>query len=333
VYNALESGASFGVLTGHGNPNLMVQLTFNNDHDEDGCVDYPDEETFWDINGHENPASQTGTNSFLTTYNPVSQTEKLGMYYLGGCSVGTFTNPDGDCLTEMMLKTCSIGVIGGSQLVWGEDEWYEREHGGWHSEGLQFRFFEQLIQNPRPGFALAEAKEDYVLDRANLAYAESPRHGSYLDMEEKCLKQNNLLGDPEVPIWMDIPKNMTITNMTTLDGLSLVINDGDSIDTPLENVTCTLTQGNTIVWKDSSDASGEILIPYNSTALEEYTLTVYEEGYLPQILLEYVPSTENPTDDDDDSNISIIPGFNPSLMICSSLFGISLIMLYHKKNK
>jgi hypothetical protein len=329
VLTALEEGYGFGIITGHGNPNRMVQLIFNNDHDADGCVDYTGD-FIYDDSALQNPEGQTSTIPFIETGDIINQPEpKLGLYLSGGCSIATFTSPN-DCLAEKLLKTCSIGVVGASQNVWGEDEWTEREHGGWFAQGIQFRFLEQLVQNNHPGQALAKAKADYVNDRAN--YVEFPRFGPFPEYDERCLKQYNLLGDPEVPIWMDVPKNLSVVNETTIDGLNLIVKDRDSINNPLEDVLCSLTKGTNLIWKDFTNSDGEILIPYNSTEIEEYTLTIFEEGYLPQIKIG-IPEEDSPAPpiNDDDDGDSFIPGFAPSFMVLSSLVGISFIISWNTK--
>ena len=131
----------------------MVYYRFAADEDEDGLFDY-DGDFMSDDSSPIDLGSQV---TFISTNSELEQIDKLGLYVSGGCSVGTFDST-ADSLAEKFVKTVAIGFVGGSEVVWGEDGWYPREHGGWYSEGVQFRFFEQLMQYKRPGQALALAK-------------------------------------------------------------------------------------------------------------------------------------------------------------------------------
>ncbi|MHA1521461.1 MAG: C25 family cysteine peptidase [Promethearchaeota archaeon] len=305
---ALDAGNSIGVICGHGGYNGMVRTVFTTDLDGDGLFDR-------DGSMFDGAAAidTTQNRPLINTGSPLaSNQEKLGFYYLGGCSVGTFNAEGGDCLTEYFLKTTAIGCIGGSQVVWGEDEWIEREHGGWYSEGLTFRFFEQFMEFSRPGKALALAKEDYVSDLQNPAYAD-PSRPYYPSWENKTLKQINLFGDPEIPIWLEAPKHMDISLIES-ENNTLVKAEYDP-EAPATNALVTITEENEILWEGNLNASGEILIPYSSLDLTEKTLTVYKEGYIPFQQLGLVPQEDTTVDGG-------IPGYSIDFLILAGVFSI-----------
>ncbi|MHA1673136.1 MAG: C25 family cysteine peptidase [Promethearchaeota archaeon] len=305
LVDALDAGNSIGVICGHGSPELMVRTIFTTDYDGDGLLDR---------NGSMfDGASAIDVTQGAPLINTQSQLaanqEKLGFYYLGGCSVGTFDDEEGDCLTEFFLKTTAIGCIGGSQVVWGEDEWIEREHGGWYSEGLTYRFWEQFTNTQHPGQALALAKEDYVSDLLNSAYDDDSRP-YYPSWENKTLKQFNLFGDPEVPIWLEAPKHMNIT-LIEVENNTLVKAE-DNPEAPATDALVTITIEDEIVWEGHLNASGEIMIPYSTLELTEKNLTVYKEGYLPfQKLVVVQP---------EDTDGWKIPGFSLDLLILVGVF-------------
>ena len=189
LINQINDGISTCCVFAHGNYNRFGLHEWVNDVDGDLLFDY----TACPFNESGSPIDTQVFNDLLSTnYFDLSPDEgKVGFYYLGSCSTGTFDESE-DSLAEVLLKEAAIGVIASSYVTWGEDGWYERDHGGWFIEGLGFRFWEQFMLSNRPGEALALAKEDYVTDRESSL---EPIVNS--DWEQKVLKQYNLFCDPE----------------------------------------------------------------------------------------------------------------------------------------
>ncbi|MHA1775838.1 MAG: hypothetical protein DRO88_05870 [Promethearchaeia archaeon] len=337
LIDALNSGFALGAIAGHGNPTAMYRTLFTQDYDGDGL---------FDRNGTDYYApavDETISIPFISTYSDYSSSiSNLGFYYLGGCSVGTF-NESQDCLTETILKTVGIGSIGGSQVVWGEDEWFERDFGGWYSDGLTYRFFEQLVTYGQPGAALAHAKEDYVIDRANPLYYNADRP-YFPDWENKTLKQFNLMGDPEVRLWLDAPKHMNVSLDNSPEFTDIQVNESNGL--PLANAIVTVTNQSSVLFKGLTAQNGSLRLEFNSTKLANLNLTIYQPGFLPfqqlvQIPVEETPSDDTSTDDttsddastddttSDDSNGGIkIPGYSSGIFL--GVFAFSLIILYRK---
>ncbi|MFX1390338.1 MAG: C25 family cysteine peptidase [Promethearchaeota archaeon] len=277
-YNNLQSeinkGCSIGTIFAHGNPQQMGIDRWDVDYDGDMLFDYT-------ANPFESGgvAIDVGTHTNLmdTSYmyfHP--QDDKLGMYYMGSCSVGTFDDAS-DCIAEYFLKNTAIGCVAGSYVVWGEDQWYERSHGGWFIEGLGFRFWEQLFQFNQPGKALALAKADYASDR--ITYPESI---IYTEWSNKTLKQYNLLGDPEIPIWLSIPQQLNVSveqpfnNNTNTMTLKAIANN-----IPVENVTITYTFDNNLIWKGTTNETGMVDVPFSDIEVGNNVFTASKNGYLP----------------------------------------------------
>ncbi len=271
--NNIDEGCSIGTIFAHGSPTGMAIDKWLVDYDGDLLFDYINSPfeggTPFDV-------MQRDT-LFHTSYMDFEpEDNKMGIFYFGSCSTGTFDHPT-ECLAERFLKKAAIGVIAGSQVVWGEDQWYERDHGGWFIEGLGFRFYEQLFQYNQPGKALALAKADYVSDRIN-----SSEPKEYPEWGNKTLKQYNLLGDPEVPIWLSIPKqlNISIIQPSNNDGnLFTVLVTADGV--PVQNATITYTKENDLIWKGITNENGTIDIPLSKAELNGKILTVSKIGYLP----------------------------------------------------
>jgi hypothetical protein len=271
--NVINQGSSIGSISAHGRPDRMSISKWITDYDGDLLFDYT-ADPFWE----EGKAIdvQIWDILFETTLSNLKEEEKLGMYYFGSCSVGTFNYTE-DCIAEYFLKNVAIGCVAGSNVVWGEQQWYERVHGGWFIEGLGFRFWEQLFQYNQPGKALALAKTDYATDRT---ISSEPK--DYSKWSNKTLKQYNLLGDPEVPIWLSIPKqlNVSITqpfNNNTNSMTLLITAEGS----PVNETIVTYTDNNKLIWIGKTQEDGTIEVPFSQIEIDNQVFTASKKGFLP----------------------------------------------------
>ena len=277
LYGQINNGFSTGIIVGHGAPQIMIRLLFETDYDEDGRFDY-------DADPYNEGGSAIDENSqqpLISTEVPLNLNKnRLGMYYLGGCSTGTFDD-EHDCLSEYFLKNVAIGCIAGSRVVWGEDQWTERDHGGWYSDGLSSRFWEQLLIYNQPGKAFSYAKADYVADRELIGIDDDK--GYYPDWENKTLKQFNLLGDPEVNLWQTIPENLNITQLTSnSEGtMKYVVNANNGT---ISGVCVTLVQKSELIWKGLTDENGEVEFPFSEEEIKYMSITANKDQFIPYII-------------------------------------------------
>jgi hypothetical protein len=307
----INNGFSIGSIVGHGRPEAMVRLLFDTDYDGDGLFDYTADPFYGggiDVDVEDRPLLIT----IQTILNPSNN--RLGMYYLGGCSTGTF-DYESDSLSEYFLKTVAIGCIAGSRVVWGEDQWTEREHGGWYSDGLNSRLWEQLFIYNQPGKAFSYAKADYVADRESLGVnADNKTH--YPDWENKTLKQFNLLGDPEVNLWQNIPEELIITQISS-DSNETMKYVVSSTNGTIPGICVTAVRGTELMWKGYSDENGEVEVPFSEEEMKFMSITASENRFIPSIIEnveEYIPPKEPG-----------IPGYN--LLSIVGFFFIGVIFL------
>lgn len=268
--NEIDDGVSTCTVFAHGNPDRFGIHEWIVDYDSDLLFDY----SACPFNESGEPIDiQTFYDLLTVSSLDLNPEGKLGLYYLGSCSTGTFDQDD-DCLAEALLKKAAIGVVASSYVTWGEDAWYERDHGGWFIEGLAFRFWEQFMISNRPGEAFALAKEDYVADRE---VSLEPRVNT--DWEQKVLKQYNLFCDPEVPIWTQIPLPLNVSKtLVSEENFTLVASAGGEL---IENATVTLEKEGKLLWMNQTDFNGELFIPISNRSLKGITLTVSKDGYIP----------------------------------------------------
>lgn len=308
--NVIENGGSIGTFNFHGSKTGLHYEEWIVDYDGDGLFDYTDDPYFGDGVPIDDSEWYYLTD---THYYPLeSEESKLGMFFILSCSTGTFDHFE-DCLAEYFLKNIAIGCIASSQVTWGEDQWTERENGGWYSEGIGFRFWEQLFQNNQPGKALALAKEDYMADRID-----SGVDADFPEWEDKALKQYNLLGCPEVPIWLNIPEklNITISSYTNESATLQVIAN----QLPIENATVTVMKDGDLLWKGNTSETGEIEVPYNNDQLDGMILTASKNGFVPFQTQQEIPS-------------KLIGGYDLIITYIILLGFIGISMVYIKKFK
>ncbi|MFX0094530.1 MAG: C25 family cysteine peptidase [Candidatus Hodarchaeota archaeon] len=249
VVEEIILGTNMANFDAHGSTTGMYRMIFSVDSDNDSLFDY-NTDTYSSI-------------PFITTESDIDTEGKNGFYFLCACGTGNFES-SGDSLAEYILRTCGIGCIASSRSAWYEGGWHERSHGGWYTQGLSSRFWDQLLMQGvnRPGKALVEAKLAYVQDYLTL--------NEINESEDPTLVQYNLLGDPEVPVWTTIPSQLE-SEISTSDGR--VIIKAVSGYQPVCDVVVTLTNS-TYYWKGFTDGEGQISLPISQNELNELTLTL-----------------------------------------------------------
>jgi hypothetical protein len=295
LVNAINSGASIVMADSHGSPTGMYRTIFTYDQDSDSLFD-PE-------------VDNVQSACFLDTYTDFDPEGKLAMYFLAACSTGTFIGQD--CLTEYIVRNNGIGCIGSSGSAGYDSNWYDGEHLGWLTQGLSERFWEQLLflGNNHPGKALALAKYDYGLDRVEMG-------GD--DDGGRTLAQYNLMGDPEVPIWVDVPSSFAEPEVE-MDELSRELNiDIAGVSNATEGIFITLHGPNYYQRVLTQEAEEFHFSLPDLTEPRNITITLSKNGSIPfQIVLE-VPAGSR--------GINYLP-------LIGSVFIIAVIVVFVKKAK
>ncbi len=307
LVDSINNGTSIVMADAHGSPIGMYRTIFSNDVDGDNL---------WDPSTDERTAYP-----FLTTSTEFDVEGKYGFYFLAACSTGSFT--DGTCLTEYITKTSGIGCIGSSQNAGYDPFMYTyggEEHLGWATQGLSERVWEQILVegNIHPGMALALAKFDYSLDQVQ--YNEEEDDG-------RTMAQYNLMGDPEVPLWIGIPLTFSAPTIV-LDNVNrevtLQVNEPASM---MGDIIVTLL-GDSYYQRMTNTTSGEVRLNMpNLTDVKNLTITLSKDGYIPLELEVELPagSIENT---DDPLGIDFIP-----IVGSLAIIAIVTVVLYFYKMK
>jgi len=267
VIEEINNGVGVGMFDAHGSTTEMFRMIFKTDSDNDSLFDYG--------------LDRSSSTPIISTSSSFNTEGKNGFYFLCACSTGTFTSSR-DCLSEYILRTVGIGCIASSGSAYYDSGWYNGEHGGWYTQGLSSRFWEQSFKegNNHPGKAFIEAKLDYADDNLRL-------NGKREDTG-KTLIQYNLMGDPEVPVWTTIPLQL---EHTVLNANNKTILEVFSNNQPMSQVTTTLLNS-TYYWRGITNNEGTVTLPVSSNDLNNLTLTISKINCLPyQEGVENTPTT------------------------------------------
>ncbi len=180
--------------------------------------------------------------------------------------------------------SCSIGSLDGVECC--ADAWLASPNGGGFgcfnsrygfgnfagackgpSEMLCIRFYQDHWQNDIYNFGIAHGTSmDYYV----------PPCSTYMDW---CLKEYNLFGDPELPIWTDSAGSMSVAHPSSINGTSIVsvtVTDGRA---PVENARVCIQKGD---WQTgevyevaTTDASGNVDIYVQPTSVGTMNITVW----------------------------------------------------------
>jgi hypothetical protein len=146
--------------------------------------------------------------SYLDMINPVTGGQ-LPLVYASACYVGQFDKDDTRSF-EGAITSPQGGAIG---LIAGDGDTFRMENitaEGFGNWWLSQRFFELVVRGgmDRPGQALGELKRQY--HEYYMTQGPSAADTSDMDYFYSNLYAYNLLGDPEVPIWLGTPGHLAI---------------------------------------------------------------------------------------------------------------------------
>ncbi|MDZ7262696.1 MAG: C25 family cysteine peptidase, partial [candidate division KSB1 bacterium] len=219
------------------------------------------------------------------------------LLYSIGCYPASF---DKDCIAEHFVNNANgggVAFIGNSRYGWGSPG----NPGYGYSDRFDNRFYQALF------------KDDIFNIGATLTLSKAffAPYSRQENVYRWCMYEINLLGDPEMPIWTDVPQNLTVHHPTVVpvgtSSFSVTVTD-DSL--PIENALVCLMKGEEVYEYGYTDASGQITFTIAPTSpVEAMAVTVTAHNYLPyegtcQVISDgpYVARTERITIDDSKGN-------------------------------
>ncbi len=196
-----------------------------------------------------------------------NETEQPVLYSIG-CWPAAF---DKDCIAERFLENPNGGAvafIGNSRYGWGSPG----NPGYGYSDLYMARFYDMLFQKDLPSAAeaLAAAKASFV----PFSMAENVYRWHQYEI--------NLLGDPEMPIWTDIPIQMTVAHADT------AVAGSSTFDVVVWTQQGTLAQalvcisnGSDVYERARTALDGVVSFALDTTLPDDIMLTVTAPNHLP----------------------------------------------------
>jgi len=124
--------------------------------------------------------------------------------YFSSCFIGNFTELDDSNYERLLTQRYggAIGFIAPSELTYRGEEIPGESDGNWWMSENFWKYL--LVNRSRPGDAFYQMIRDYEPHIRSVNG--TPSHPFF----QQNLAAYNLIGDPEIPIWLDIPKQMTV---------------------------------------------------------------------------------------------------------------------------
>ena len=221
--------------------------------------------------GHANTAVMgMGQGSFrISDMEALMNGSKQAILYSIGCYPANF---EADCIAETFVNNPNgggVAFIGNSRYGWGSPG----NPGYGYSDRFDAQFFRFLFKqkNHNIGKAIALAKAYYV------PYARQE------NVYRWCMYEINLLGDPEMPVWTDIPDTLTVQYpLVVTTGTSQVPITVTKDGLPIKNALVCLMQGEDIYQYGETNENGQIAFKVAaSNPAKEIMLTVTALNFLP----------------------------------------------------
>ncbi len=193
-----------------------------------------------------------------------------------GCYSTAFDNRDclGSYCPEDAIAECFTTIPNGAVCFIGNTRygWGNNMNTNGTSQRIDREFFDALFnENIYPiGEALQDAKEDVI---------------PYIDSMETlrwCYYNLVLLGDPELQVWTDTPKSLTVTHSDTLiiNASSLPVNVKEN-GNPVNGALVCAYQDSTIYARSYTNASGDVTLSITPVNVGSLYVQVTAHNFLP----------------------------------------------------
>jgi hypothetical protein len=237
-----------------------------------------------------------------------SNGNKQSVWYSIGCWASAFDFSN--CIAEHFVRDAN----GGGVAFVGNTRY------GWYSVGdddlasLRYdRYFFRSFFN-QTHYKLGDLFSDHKMDAYN-----SMNIGDY---NKYIFSELTLLGDPELPLWMDDPSNFDVSHADEIEvgSSSFTVHVENSSGNDIENAYVCLWKGDEVYLANYTDSSGNITFNPSPSTEGIMNVTVTKQDYIPyegnvSVISNQAPNapnTPNPEDDATDVSIDTIISWNCS---------------------
>ena len=228
-----------------------------------------------------------------------SNGDKQGTWYSIGCWAAAYEYDN--CIAEHFVRDNDgggVGFVGNTRYGW----YYI---GGDDLASLRYdRYFFQSFFDQNH-FKLGDLFSDHKMDAYNSMDSD--------DLNKYIFSELILLGDPELPIWMENPSNFDVTHNTQIyvgsSSFSVHVENYD--ETNIKNAYVCLWKDDEVYLRNYTDGSGDITFNISPSTGGNMSVTVTKKDFVPyennvNVILNQppnIPSDPNPSDGETDVNL------------------------------
>ncbi len=208
---------------------------------------------------------------FIDTDTNPANNHMLPLVYSDSCDTGAFDQDNS--LGNSAIMNWAIGFIGSTRTSYYVQDW---EPGAGVNQEMDYRFWEQFSNgNYKPGEILYKSKAWYVLNQLG--------NDEFPDAAKKNLLDYNLLGDPEIPIWTDMPQDFIVnfTGKIYAGKRNLTIIARNSTGQAVNNAIVALQKGSEIYEYKKTNSDGKAEFSINPLTEGELNITVTKHNFIP----------------------------------------------------
>jgi hypothetical protein len=231
----------------------------------------------WVGHGDEN-GIYMGSSPYLNSAdaNALINGDRQGIANSIACMCGGWDlTPGSDCFAERLVNRVGGGLVAAmmnSRYGWGA---YVGGYVPGPSERIDTSFYYNVLEADmfHIGAAHSVAKDAWVY------YADS---GNQYDMTRWCIYELNLFGDPEMPLWTEIPMYLTVNYpAAVLVGFQNINISVMSSGSPVNNALVCLHKGSEVYVSDYTNAAGLVTLSVNPTSPGAMYITVTAQNHYP----------------------------------------------------
>ena len=198
-----------------------------------------------------------------------SNGDRQSTWYSIGCWAAAFDYEN--CIAEHFVRDNDgggVGFVGNTRYGW----YYV---GGDDLASLRYDryFFRSFFSQNH--YKLGDLFSDHKMD----AYNSMEQN----DLNKYIFSELNLLGDPELPLWMENPANFNVSHPDEIltGPSSFTVHVEDSKEENIENAYVCLWKGDEVYLRNYTDSSGNVTFNPSPTTGGNMTVTVTKKDYIP----------------------------------------------------
>ncbi|PIE53310.1 hypothetical protein CSA37_01875 [Candidatus Fermentibacteria bacterium] len=245
-----------------------------------------------------------GTNSYQNTINMINAGPHHVFHASHGAETSMYTSYGSSYTTSHIMAqtniqsghlpaiwqsiSCLIGHLDGYECC--GDAWLNSPNGGGFgnfNSRYGFGNFAGPCTGPSEMLCIRFYQDHWTNDIYNLGIAHgtsmdfySPPCSTYMDW---CLKEYNLFGDPELPMWTEVPADLSVTHPASISGTGNVTFTVTAGGSPVNNARVCIQKGD---WKTGecyevgfTDASGQVTLYATPATTGTMSATVWAHNY------------------------------------------------------